>query len=465
MPESKKFIILPNGMRIQSDIAVKKSEKKQKIDEAPMGFVQSAESLGKLKYRVIAESKPLAKLPSSNIPRRNSDDLSSGGVQKSIVNDPGHDKPLQQKEAEVKQVPASNKLKKQKQNNNKKHKKNADSKPKQKINPRHLEIGSYVKLLPDEACLKILSKDGQGFFLEIPHGQPQFISYEYARKHSVSIVPKLHIEVLKKECNHFSDIADILLHESIQNSIEIIQANGYKPKYFSFMKEMFVPQILSESQWEQWKTRMGLALRLHNGIIEELKPQSEFIAEYVIKPQDFMVKVQNFNCVSKGHTLQPIQAEILCRSSNGKIINPILIPAGYCKQCKHYYILSSIYEEYFFSIKDAFCDFVSEENLPEFLQARSLQTREWCLQSDYNKCGYSVSREKNLSDDERIRILEVIIGYKIHSRQEVMSFLNWLIDLNKSNPLKAHAVQKWKLDLLGIANKNGPKVKPRLIKY
>lgn len=104
-------------------------------------------------------------------------------------------------------------------------------------------------------------------------------------------------------------------------------------------------------------------------------------------------------------------------------------------------------------MKSALCDFVNEHDLQKFLQARTLQTNNWRLQSDYNKCGYSVSREQDISAHERIQILESIIDYGIHSRQEVMSFLNWLIAFNKSNPSQSHAIQKWKSDLLEIANK------------
>ena len=175
--------------------------------------------------------------------------------------------------------------------------------------------------------------------------------------------------------------------------------------------------------------------------------------KHSIKPQDFMVKVQTFNCSNKRHTLRSIQAEVIYRSYNSNDLTVKLIPAGYCEQCKCYYILSSIYEEYSFFMKNALCDIVNEHDLPKFLQERSMQTTHWRLQSDYKKCGYSVSQAQNLRDHERIGILENIIAYKIHSRQEVMSFINWLIVFNKSNPQQHHAIQKWKSDLLEVANR------------
>lgn len=189
------------------------------------------------------------------------------------------------------------------------------------------------------------------------------------------------------------------------------------------------------------------------GVVRLVGQEGKIVSKFIIRPQDFMVKVQTFNCSSKGHTLRSIQAEIICRSFHGKGLATQLIPAGYCEQCRYYYVLSSIYEEYSYLMKSALCDFVNEHDLQKFLQARTLQTNNWRLQSDYNKCGYSVSREQDISAHERIQILESIIDYGIHSRQEVMSFLNWLIAFNKSNPSQSHAIQKWKSDLLEIANK------------
>lgn len=188
-------------------------------------------------------------------------------------------------------------------------------------------------------------------------------------------------------------------------------------------------------------------------IVRLIGQEGKIFSKHTIKPQDFMVKVQTFNCSRKGHTLRSIQAEIVCRLFQGKDLTVKLIPAGYCEQCKCYYILSSIYEEYSFFMKNALCDIVNEHDLPKFLQERSMQTTHWRLQSDYKKCGYSVSQAQNLRAHERIGILENIIAYKIHSRQEVMSFINWLIVFNKSNPQQHHAIQKWKSDLLEIANR------------
>jgi len=471
--EKTRSIILPNGMKIQEDMLESIAQKEQKIKKSSHLVLKSLKSLGKKKFRVVATSS--TKLPSSNTLSRNSDDPSDD-IQNNIVLVPGNNKPLQQKEAEVKQIPKSKK------------RECGCTRKRDNTLLERIEVGCYMKVPQYGRAFKVISINIGGFFLDIPNKPTYYVTNSYAVEHHFFVVPKSLIETLKKECSHPSEIANMLLMHPISESNIIIKASGYNPKDPRPMKKMLVPQIFSERQWAQWLRRfisiqtpekkqiniVNKQKKLSKTKIQQFEAtkkltenakkkkdsvklvgqEGKIISKVIIKPQDFMVKVQTFSCSSKGHTLRSIQAEIICRLYHGKDLTTKLIPVGYCEQCKCYYILSSIYEEYSFYIKNALCDFVNEHDLPKFLQARSLQTKHWRLQSDYKKCGYSVSKELNLKDHERIEILENIIAYRIHSRQEVMSFINWLIDLNKSNPMQIHAIQKWKSDLLEIAHRN-----------
>lgn len=387
----------------------------------------------------------------------------------------------------------------------------------EKKNPTHsvkLEVGWYVKPSFSNRSYKIVEIDKKGIFLDMHNTKPVYVTKVCVIENNFVIYSKFHIKTLQRECKRPTEIASRLLRKPIAESRRIIRASGYNPNDPRPMKKMLVPCIFTESQWTLWlkrfksipnpiKKQVPVANK-QNKVPKQKKPSRSRIkqveaarkltedakrhkdavmlvgeektptSKYVVKPQDFMIKVQNFSCISKGHKLESVQAEIVIRSHNGKGITSKLIPAGYCQQCKHYYILSSIYEEYYFLMKDALCDFVNEQHLSKFLDERSIREKyldfkDYKNESVLKKCGYSVSQKDDLRDYERLQILESIIkDYKILSKQEVMTFINWLIRQHQSNPLQIHAIQKWKADLLaiaGIENKDVERVHVKLIKY
>lgn len=63
MSGKSKCIILPNGMKVQADILEGKTQKKQNTEESSHRVLKDIESLGKEKFRVVAESKPSTELP------------------------------------------------------------------------------------------------------------------------------------------------------------------------------------------------------------------------------------------------------------------------------------------------------------------------------------------------------------------------------------------------------------------
>ena len=176
--------------------------------------------------------------------------------------------------------------------------------------------------------------------------------------------------------------------------------------------------------------------------------------KYIIKPQDFVVKINTFNCSNKGHDLVSIQAEILIESNFGMAISSIHVPAGYCKQCNRYYLLSTIFNEHIASLKHALCDFVNETDLDKYLKNRELMANEFASQSILKRCGYSVSRQNTMTRQQRINLLQQIISNEILSRQQIMSFLNWLINFQGRNYAMKDALEEWKHDLhaIGVSN-------------
>jgi hypothetical protein len=195
------------------------------------------------------------------------------------------------------------------------------------------------------------------------------ITFETAVKRRMEHVSPFHIGVLKAFANKENQVVDMLLHAPVNKSIKIIKATGYKPVHFGLMKKFLLGSVFNENQWNEWKNRIIEELDLPKNSLIRPTPQLSK-STHIIKPQNFIVRVQSFNCINKNHTLQSIQAEVPIRTNGSNCITSRIIPAGYCEQCKRYYILSSILEEHYEVMRYALCDFVLDKDINKYLQSQ-----------------------------------------------------------------------------------------------
>ena len=219
MSGKSKCIILPNGMKVQVSILDGQKQKEKEAERPSRMVPQSSESLRKGESRVIAESKQLATLPSGK-----SEDPSYG-IQKKMVAVPDNNSPIQQKKVEVKQMPKS-----------KKHK-NIWTRKKDTTLAERIEVGCYMKVPPYGRSFKVISINTGGFFLDIPNKPTYYATYSYAIDHYFIVVPKSHIETLKRESRHPSEIATMLLMHPITESKIVIKASGYNQQDPRHMKK------------------------------------------------------------------------------------------------------------------------------------------------------------------------------------------------------------------------------------
>ena len=345
-------------------------------------------------------------------------------------------------------VTRSSNLSKGKQNNKKQSRKS-------KYLQNTFQQGGYVHLTEDGkdffGQITIVEKDG--LFLDVPDDPEDYYFYENDFViQNIKPVSALHIEILKRYRDTLNPVRKLMI-ESPKLSVRIIKENGYDPRDLEQMKGAVVPELLSETQWIHWKRRVEKLLRIPQTPSDQHHPPTTGNGDFLIKPQDFIVRVQTFNCSNKNHTLLPIQAELLTRSFDGKSLSSVLIPAGYCKECKHFYILSSIFLQKSLFMKGALCDVVLEKDLHTYLSTKRMDSGELAQESIMKRCGYSVSSMTGLDDQERSELLGQIIKQGILSQKEVESFLNWLIHLNSTNPLQTEAVAKWRKDLEAMSKK------------
>lgn len=160
----------------------------------------------------------------------------------------------------------------------------------------------------------------------------------------------------------------------------------------------------------------------------------------------FLVRSQLKSCVSKNHNLDSIVVEIQVIDTNGSI-KKVETNGFYCNDCKLYYILESEYEK----IRrkgTPLCQIFEEIKYLNNISNKFDLNYESILYS----FGYNVNAQNNLSDKQRFKILTFIIDNGILSKSEVISYLNYFINMRIGRKEYQNAISKWKTDI-NVLNK------------
>lgn len=178
----------------------------------------------------------------------------------------------------------------------------------------------------------------------------------------------------------------------------------------------------------------------------------------------FLVRSQLKSCVSKNHSLDSIVVEIQVIDTNGTIKN-VEVNGFYCNDCKLYYILESEYER----IRrkgTPLCQIFEEIKYLNNVSNKFDLNYESILYS----FGYNVNSQNNLSDKQRFKILTFIIDNSILSKSEVISYLNYFINMRIGRKEYQNAIDKWRNDIKSLNNYKSIKIDKkvdaiRVIKY
>lgn len=173
-----------------------------------------------------------------------------------------------------------------------------------------------------------------------------------------------------------------------------------------------------------------------------------------ITAHDFVVRLGVLKCRNKGHHVQDIQATFTTISRMGNVTK-ITVPAGYCPNCKMYFIMDSIYQR----IKHSgipICRTMDEKsyNSSAGLDMSVLSSYgNLAQESVLKQFGYSVSQEEDLSREQRRNILSAIMDYNVLTKSEIISYLEYFINSRKKQKnadgsLKfREALERWREDL------------------
>lgn len=164
-----------------------------------------------------------------------------------------------------------------------------------------------------------------------------------------------------------------------------------------------------------------------------------------IGAKDFVVRSNTFRCLHKHHSIENINAVVTIIDAKSGIHFQYRTPAGYCRQCHTYFISDSTFE----NIKSkgvALCRICDEKTYRK--QGKTINANGMHLASEsiLMQYGYNVNQQRNLSERTRRSILESLVDYRILSKADIESYLNFFIRGRQRDPKFHTAVSKWKAD-------------------
>lgn len=157
--------------------------------------------------------------------------------------------------------------------------------------------------------------------------------------------------------------------------------------------------------------------------------------------EDFVIKCNIFRCMHDSHDILDITAIVKIKKENEQI-ESIKISAGYCKECKIFFILNTTYQQ-LTKMGIVLCKVLDEK---EYLKNDYLNGTKLAQKSLLMQYGYNVSQVCDISDKKRQDILKFIIDNKILSKNEVISYLNFFISQKQGISNMGQAISKWKKD-------------------
>lgn len=183
---------------------------------------------------------------------------------------------------------------------------------------------------------------------------------------------------------------------------------------------------------------------------------------YQITAHDFVVRRGVLKCRNRNHTLEDIQAEITTINRQG-IVSQVMVPAGYCSDCNIYFIMDNIFQR----IKHSgipICRTMDERTYISGIQGKEgfgkpgSSYDKLAQESVLRQFGYTVSQTEDLSVDQRRHILAAIVDYKVLTKNEIISYLEYFINnrknqRNRNGSFKyGQAIDRWRDDRDWISN-------------
>lgn len=157
--------------------------------------------------------------------------------------------------------------------------------------------------------------------------------------------------------------------------------------------------------------------------------------------KDFLVRRAVFKCMHSKHKVEDLVATVKVIGDDGGE-RLVKITAGYCEQCKIYFIMESTYEK-LRNMGVVLCRICDEKS---YMKNTWVNGMKLAQESILMQFGYTVSQEEGLSASRRQKILAVMIDNKVLSKSEIISYLDFFICQRQYQSKFEVAVSKWEAD-------------------
>lgn len=282
------------------------------------------------------------------------------------------------------------------------------------------------------------------------YDKKQFHCVEYDGKAIVSAIEQTHPKITKKN--------NIIYVVNTENSAKKKAAKQVGPKELKKKQEEAEKRRIQQEENRRLKEEKR---RLHE---ERMKAQEEAKRLKQLEKQerirqmeeeqqeklrqlpqigvkDFVVRRAVFKCMHSKHDVVDLVAAVRVIGDDGKE-RLAKVSAGYCKQCKIYFIMESTYEK-LRNMGVVLCRICDEKS---YMKNSFVNGMRLAQESILMHFGYTVSQEEGLSSTRRQKILAVMIDNKVLSKSEIISYLDFFISQRQYQSKFELAVSKWEAD-------------------
>jgi len=174
----------------------------------------------------------------------------------------------------------------------------------------------------------------------------------------------------------------------------------------------------------------------------------DLLPVHTISMKNIVIRSNSFFCNSH-HAVEDITGVIDIFDRIGTRFTR-KVPMAYCKTCNLYYML----EETYLSLKRlgvVSCTLMSRK---EYSRSKGNlhDPHLWRDKSPLKLLGYSTSSVDGLSKEQRLKILAGIISEELMTKDRVLSYLDFFVNLNRNNTYKDYNIACWQEDRQIVAH-------------
>ena len=186
----------------------------------------------------------------------------------------------------------------------------------------------------------------------------------------------------------------------------------------------------------------GSNLKKVGSLLDDDTMYGKKVADVELTARDFLVRRSTFKCQHNNHKLQNVTAEVQLVNQNGVLVSKTFT-AGFCPECKVYFIMDSVFQ----NLKKNGILMCRIQNEGAYLNGKTKNGRMVLAEeSILMQYGYNVSQTEGLTELQRRKILSILVDLKILTKNDIISYLDFFINMRESNPLFERAVAKWEED-------------------